>query len=446
MENKSLPEKMNHWAKNSLGVKIITVTILVLLLIIPVSRIIRLIDERSQRRNEAVAEVESKWGEAQTVCGPLLTIPYYSHALNEKGNTIKITNYAHFLPEELNISCEIKPEKLHRSIYDVILYKATLKIKGYFMAPDFNDLLPKAESIDWQSSNLSMGISDLRFQNKLKITVNGKDYFFNPGMKATDVYASGVSCPIMIKADTGKDHKYYFESEIILNGSESLHFIPLGKETTVTMNGKWGNPSFDGNFLPVERQVTDTFFSAKWKYFDLNRNFPQKWVGNAYDVTSSSFGVNLLLSVDEYQKTTRSAKYNLMFIILTFLVLFFVELIKALKIHPFQYLMFGFAVSIFYLLLLSLSEQMSFNLAYLIAGIAVIALIGFYSRFVFRSAQLTTLMVVIMTLLYSFFFAILQMQDMSLLIGSIGLFIILALVMYLSRNIDWYGVNKKGNE
>ena len=442
MENQSLPEKVNSWAKNSVGLKIITVAILVLLLLIPSSRIMRLIDERSDRRNEAVAEVESKWGMAQTVCGPVLTVPYYSHSINDKGKAVLITNYAHFLPEDLNISCDIKPEKLHRSIYDVILYTAKLKIKGHFIAPDLSDLRPAYESIDWEHAYISMGISDLRFQNKLKITVNGTDHFFNPGMKATDIFLSGVSCPIALKDDTSSATKYQFESEIILNGSERLHFIPLGKETTVTMDGKWANPKFDGNFLPVDRQISDTSFSAKWKYFDLNRNYPQKWVGNAYEVTSSAFGVDLLLSVDEYQKTTRSAKYNLMFIILTFLVLFFVELIKALKIHPFQYLMFGFAVSIFYLLLLSLSEQMSFNLAYLIAGVSVIALISFYSRFVFRSGKLAALMAIIMTLLYSFFFAILQMQDISLLIGSIGLFIILALVMYLSRNIDWYAENK----
>jgi len=442
MDNQNVTEKVNNWAKNSIGLKIITVTILVILLMIPSSRIIRLIDERSDRRNEAVAEVESKWGQSQTVCGPVITIPFYSKTFDEKGKAVTMLYYAHFLPEELNITCNIDPEKLHRSIYDVILYKANLKINGTFQFPDFNDFTQKTEIIDWQHCFISFGISDLRFQNKLKIRINGNDLFFNPGMKSTDVFTSGVSSNLLLDTQI-KDNKISFETEIILNGSESLHFIPVGKETTVIMNGKWSNPSFDGHFLPVQRKISDTSFYAKWKYFDLNRNYPQKWVGNAYDVNNSSFGVNLLQPVDEYQKTTRSAKYNLMFIILTFLVIFLVELIKSHKIHPVQYLMLGFAVSIFYLLLLSLSEQIAFNLAYLIAGVAVIGLVGFYSYFVFKSKQLASLMIFIMILLYSFFFTLLQMQDLSLLIGSIGLFIILAFVMYLSRNIDWYSIKKQ---
>jgi len=440
MENTSMPEKVNNWAKNSIGLKIVTVTVIVVLLLIPSSRIKILIDERAERRNEAVNEVASKWGMHQVVGGPVISVPIVTRELNTNGKWVDITTYAHFLPEDLNIDCKIKPEKLHRSIYDVILYSASLRMQGRFNYPDFNEFNKDILKIDWEHAYLSLGISDLRFQNKLKIKLNDTAYYFNPGLKATDLFISGVSSPVNLKLFTSNKNPISFEMDFILNGSESLHYLPLGKETTVVMNGKWKDPKFDGNFLPIDRTISDTHFYAKWKYFDLNRNYPQKWIGKEYEINYSSFGVDLLQPVDEYQRTTRSTKYNLMFIVLTFLVIFLVELIKSTKIHPVQYLMIGFAVSIFYLLLLSLSEQMTFNLAYLIACVAVISLVGFYSYFVFHSRQLALLMVFIMILLYTFFFTLLQMQDLSVLIGSIGLFIILALVMYLSRNIDWYSI------
>jgi len=442
METPSVPEKINNWAKNSIGLKIITVIVLVLLLLIPSTRIMRLIDERKTRKDEAVKEVEAKWGMNQSVGGPVISVPFLTRELNSNGKWIEVTRMAHFLPEELNIECYIKPEKLHRSIYDVILYAADLKIKGSFVYPDFNEFSNDILSVDWSHSYISLGISDLRLQNKLKINFNNQISDFKPGLKATDIFANGVSCPLNLELINKDTNLIPFNLEFTLNGSEMLHFYPLGKETTATMKGKWADPKFDGNFLPVDRNVTDTSFYAKWKYFDLNRSYPQKWIGNEYNVSATAFGVDLLLPVDEYQKTTRSAKYNIMFIILTFLVLFLTELIKSLRIHPFQYLMIGFAISIFYLLLLSFSEQMSFNLSYLLSGVSVIALIGFYSRFVFKSVPMAILMAGIMLILYAFFFIILQMQDLSLLIGSIGLFLILALVMYLSRNVDWYGSGK----
>ncbi|GAH21121.1 unnamed protein product, partial [marine sediment metagenome] len=186
-------------------------------------------------------------------------------------------------------------------------------------------------------------------------------------------------------------------------------------------------------------------FRAKWNVLYLNRDYPQKWKGNSYNIFNSAFGVKLLMPVDEYQKTMRSVKYAVMFISLTFMIFFFVEVINKKRIHPVQYILVGLALVIFFTLLLSLSEHINFNFAYLIASIATILLITAYSKTIFKSNFLTILMGSVLLILYGFMYTILQLQDYSLLLGSIGLFIVLAVAMYLSRKIDWYSLSSNSN-
>jgi inner membrane protein len=187
--------------------------------------------------------------------------------------------------------------------------------------------------------------------------------------------------------------------------------------------------------------VNSKGFSADWKVLQLNRNFPQQGVG-AFISDNASFGVRFLLPVDEYKKTTRSIEYGIMFIVITFLAFFFIEILNKKRIHSIQYLLVGSAIVLFYVLLLSISEHLSFNLSYLIGSSSILLLITLYAFSVFKSIQLTAIFSGILALLYGFFYSLLQLQDYSLLLGSIGLLIILAVVMYLTRNIDWYNWNK----
>jgi len=171
----------------------------------------------------------------------------------------------------------------------------------------------------------------------------------------------------------------------------------------------------------------------------FNRNFPQQWINGGKGVNSASFGVRLLLPVDHYQKSMRSVKFAKLFLFLTFLIFFFIEIINKKRIHPMQYLLVGFALSIFYALLISLSEHISFNTAFVAGSLAIVALITGYSHSIFNNYKLTSLMGGSLTALYLFLFSILQMEDYSLLLGSIGVFLVLAIVMYLSRKVKWYG-------
>jgi inner membrane protein len=220
----------------------------------------------------------------------------------------------------------------------------------------------------------------------------------------------------------------------------------------VSLQSTWDSPSFEGSFLPDKREINAKGFTAHWKVLQLNRNYPQQGLGSFISTTNNeysdhsassdaSFGVKLLLPIDEYQKTTRSVKYCIMFIILTFLTFFFVEVLNKQRIHPIQYLLVGFAICLFYVLLLSISEHLKFDSAYLIGCICILALVTLYAKNIFKNNQLTSVFSALLALLYGFFYSLMQLEDYSLLLGSIGLFIILAVIMYLTRKVDWYGIS-----
>jgi inner membrane protein len=261
------------------------------------------------------------------------------------------------------------------------------------------------------------------------------------GVNDSKLTKSGITVKIPIKPDEEEDKTYAFDFAFTLNGSSGLFFVPVGKTTNVTMTSPWDTPSFDGAFLPDQRDIAKGF-SASWNVFNYNRDFPQWWTGSNYQLQDSKFGVNLLFPVDHYQKSMRSAKYAIMFIALTFLAFFMVELISRKPIHPLQYLLASIGLVLFYTLLLSLSEQIHFNLAYLLSAFGIISLITAYSHSIFKALKQTALMGAFLTMLYLFLFSVLQMEDLALLFGSLGLFIALATVMYISRKVDWYNMQK----
>jgi inner membrane protein len=223
-----------------------------------------------------------------------------------------------------------------------------------------------------------------------------------------------------------------------LKGSNRLRFNPTGKTTTVDLKGAWGNPSFDGEFLPEQREITNETFSAKWKVLHYNRPFAQQWTEEGVKLSGSEFGVKLIVPVDQYQKSIRTSKYGHLIIILTFVSLFLVEITKKIRIHPFQYILIAAALIIYYTLLLSFSEQLGYNIAYWIATVATVSLVSFYSFSFLKTKELVMLFTSVMTIFYSFIFVIVLQQDYSLLLGSLGLFLIIGALMYFARKVKWY--------
>ncbi len=448
-ERPTFSEKASNWIKNSLTIRLITIGILILFLLIPVSMVKNLIKEREYRQQDAIEEVSSKWGKKQTVTGLVLTVPYntYSKVFDtktEKYNLIKSREYAHFLPDQLTINGEVLPELRYRGIYEVIVYNSKLNLTGSFSNPTFEEWKITDENILWEDAYISMGLSDLRgLQNKISLNWNGKQYDFNPGIESNDVIRNGISCRIPVYPKKTGAFDKNFSLELNFNGSSALNFIPLGKSTNVSIKSPWKNPSFDGAFLPDEREINKDGFTAKWDVLHLNRPYPQSFRGSTRGIQNSSFGVNLIVPIDEYQKSMRSAKYAVMFITLTFLLFFFVQILNGVRIHPIQYIIVGLALCVFYTLLVALSEHIPFKYSYLISSVSIISMITLYAQSISKNLKLTYVIGLILIMLYLFIYSIIQMQDYALLMGSFGLFLVLATIMYLSRKINWYSINAK---
>jgi inner membrane protein len=287
-----------------------------------------------------------------------------------------------------------------------------------------------------------------------------------PGLPARAPYGAGVHLPVpLAAADTG----YVFETTLVLGGAEALAFLPLGKETTVRLEGPHGPVGFTGAALPRTSTVTDDAFSAQWSVLAYNRGFDQRLLapttlalgtpGDAMvefapptrDAASmpgvplgggDSFGVTLREAVNPYQQSMRTAEYGLLFVLLTFATFFFVEVLGGRRVHPVQYLLVGFAVCLFYLMLLAFSEYLAFNLAYALAALAILGLVLLYARSIFGAWRTAGTVTGVLALFYLYFFVLLQLEEFALLAGSLGLFVILAAVMYLSRRVDWYGLGE----
>jgi len=429
------------------------ILILILVLLIPAFMVQNLIHERMNRQQEAVDEVSSKHAREQTITGPILTIPYIVTSEFKKADgTIKLSEtrkYYHILPENLNVKGKVIPEKRKRGLFEVIVYHSDLHFNGEFENYNFENFNLDEDNLELDKAFLTIGITDLKGVNEqVKINIATKTaegrkdsvVMCSPGVLTSDIVSSGVNIRYPL---TEIPSKIKFDFDLSLNGSEELNFTPIGKITKVDLNSPWTEPSFNGTFLPTNRKVNENGFTADWKILHLNRNYPQSWVGAEHNVSQSQFGVNLRLPVDVYQKSMRVAKYAILFIVLTYLVFFFVEILNKILIHPIQYILVGIALILFYVLMLAFSEQVYFNLAYIIAAVMTISLIFLYCRSILKSWGLAAMTASILLILYTFIFVIIQMQDYALLFGSVGIFLILAVTMYFSRKIDWFSIDKE---
>jgi len=422
---------------NSYSVKMIIVSGLAILLMIPAFLIQDIVRERIALSENVKNELYAQWGGKQVVAGPVLNVPFtFQEQKDNNSGVVERHGIAHFLPETLKTDGTLKPEIRYRGIYKVVVYESQLKMKGSFAQPDVTQLdMPNAQ-YNWEAAYFTMGVSDMRgIKNLPELVVNSQKCIVEPGVADNDLFQSGIT----IKANSLDLKKSFnFEIDLVLNGSEDLSVEALGKTSEVAMKSVWSEPSFTGGFLPVNREITKNGFSAQWLVTHLNRNFPQQWIGQKYNTHDASLGVELLIPVDHYQKIMRSVKYAILFIALNFIVFLFIEIKNKTRIHPFQYSLVAFALLIFYVLLTSISEQIGFNSAFLISAVAVTSLISWYAYSILRNLRSMIWVILLQSGLYVFLFTILQLQDYALLVGSIGLFVILAIIMRASQQIKWY--------
>ena len=432
METKSVNQFLNSYS-----VKMVIVSVLALMLLIPAVLIQEIINERITLSQKVKNELYAQWGTKQVVAGPVLNVPYsvQEPAENNLGTSLK-KGVAHFLPETMKTEGSISPEIRKRGIYKVAVYEGKLNLKGSFSPPDVTLLDLQNAVFNWDAAYFTIGISDMRgIKNLPVLQINGQQFAVESGVADTDLFPSGIT----VKTKSlDLNQVLNFDIDLVLNGSEDLSIEALGKTSDVSLKSDWAQPSFTGAFLPSNRQVTSKGFSAEWQVTHLNRNFPQQWSDEKFSTNDAKLGVELLIPIDHYQKSMRSVKYAILFIALNFLVFIFIEMKSKVRIHPFQYSLVAFALLIFYALLTSIGEQIGFNLAYLISAVSVTLLISWYAFTILKNSRLVAWVTLLQTGLYAFLFTILQLQDYALLAGSIGLFIILILIMRASRAIKWY--------
>ena len=332
------------------------------------------------------------------------------------------TGYLYFLPDLLQIEVNLEPETRSRGIFKVIVYDSQAAFRGYFAFNRLDSLGVSAEDIRWAEARISVGIPDMRgVKEKIVLQWQGVERTFASDTDpANGFFDSGASVEAPIDASNHLNQRQEFAFSLNLRGSMGFNLLPLGRTTSVTMRSSWDSPSFDGAFLPERHSFSRGGFTASWNILDMNRSYPQQWIDyiERSEISKSAFGLSLISPVDDYVNTSRAVKYAIMFLALTFLVFFMIEIFNKKRIHPIQYLLVGLALCLFYVLLLSLSEHLGFAAAYLIAGLGVVGLITYYTGSALGWKTTAPLCGTLLLALYGYLYILLKNQDYALLLGS----------------------------
>ncbi|MEM6639712.1 MAG: cell envelope integrity protein CreD [Pseudomonadota bacterium] len=428
--------------RQSATVKALAIGILIVVLLIPLAMIEGVIKARDRTNAEARDDIQQAWGKRQTIAGPVLVLPYETVKEDSKGEPQIRRHELYVLPSQLNIEADVDSEIRYRGIHNVPVYTADVRFAG-----QFNRMDPAALGIDhgtirWQDVALVVGIADGRAIGETPAaTLNGKTFTFAPGGQVIDDLPPQIRVALDTLTETDRGRPLEFEIQMAIRGSERLSFIPLGDTTNATLTSSWPSPSFNGNYLPSERQVSDDGFEATWQVSSIGRSFPSQWrrgTNTAKSMSSEAFGVEFFMPIGIYRLTLRAATYGVLFIVLTFISYFLIETVAGLSLHPLQYLMVGSANLIFFLLLLSLAEHIGFAPAYLVSALASSGLIVGYSTTVLGQRRRASMIAGVLLVLYGFLYMTLKAATYALLAGSLGLWAALAIIMYLTRRIDWY--------
>ncbi|MBS2097038.1 cell envelope integrity protein CreD [Carboxylicivirga linearis] len=413
--------------------KLVTVGLLILILLIPLSMVKSVIREREQTDQQVETEIMEQWGGPQIISGPILHLPVYYYTQDKNGHIKKTKKWLHIMPDDLNTEGYIEPHKRHRGIYETVIFNSQLSINGNF--DSLNKLTIDADEVDWNKGFISLAITDNRgIKGKVDFKINNQLFEPEAGLISTDLATSGMSVKYPIDPQLISE-KINFNITIDISGAKAISFNPIGKKTNINLVSSWKDPSFNGSFLPTKSQISDKGFEANWTITHLNRNFPQYWIGTKHSINENQLGVELYVPVNHYQKSLRSAKYGILIICLTLLVFLFIELVKKKTIQLLQYMLVGLALVLFFSILTALSEFLGFAWAYLAASASIILMVTLYSYGVLKDKAQALWVAALLIVLYTFLFVLLQLNDFAFLAGNIGLFVALAFIMKASTKI-----------
>lgn len=436
--------------------KFLAIGCLMLLLLIPLAMIGNSIDERREYSEQVVRDIARSSAYSQTLVGPVLVVPYSKKerywTLNEAKEKVfqerVIEDNLYFLPERFRLSGDMTTESRQLGIYTARLYHADNSIDGHFTLPLNYGIKTNLADYTFSSPFVAVGISDIRgIKNSLQLQLNQQKYEFEPGSQLK-ILGDGVHAQLPQSVFSGihsQAQTVPFSFKLMLQGTEQFNVAPLGKETHVELHSDWPHPRFLGDFLPVERSIDNTGFTARWQTSYFSTNFAEYFTAcvrttQCDQYQQRQFGVSLVEPVNLYVKSDRAIKYALLFIALTFASFFLFEVLKRLQVHPVQYGLVGLALAFFYLLLLALSEHIAFVVAYAISSFACVVLIGFYVSYVLQSVMRGAAFSLGLGFLYLLLYGLLSAEDYALLMGALLLFVVLGVFMLLTRKVDWYSL------
>ncbi len=434
---------------SSMGFKVLLMGLLILIMLIPAALVRQVIWERSNRADQVEGEILESWGGQLRLAGPLLRIPCEGaeelSVKDDKGRETKeLRRYAFELwvsPTLLETEGTLATERKSRGIYSVPVYSGSIRLSGGFDAAEVLASLKPNERALMEQAELVLSIANQKGIRSLeKALWDGKAMDFKPGDSGFGLLSGGVHAAVAHTPGVPSS----FSLELSLQGGGSVWLLPLGESSKARLSADWPAPSYQGNYLPASHGLDGDGFDARWDISYLSHGIPLFWTGDYTGRLAQSFyGVDFLKVLDHYALNERAAKYAILFIVVPFLALFMLELFGKRRVHPVQYLLAGIANMVFYLLLLSLSEHIAFNAAYGLSALAVSAMVFLYAWSLFKELAKAWYMAPVMGLSYLYLFITLQSEDWALLIGSLGMFAVLALVMFVTRNVDWYGKGRR---
>jgi inner membrane protein len=460
-DEQNLPGSPMPDFRRHLPTRFVVIGLMAIALFIPLGMIEEVVSERHTSYRNVLHDVSSSWGEEQVLTGPVLVIPYkYRFEVTKKvlgSNGIyqdisewrESSHQALVLPDQLNIGGDIEPEYRQRSIYKSLVYRMRLNITGQFdhVEHRIREITDdsRLHKILWDKAYLSIGLTDPSgVEDAQDPEFNGRSVRFSPGTKLTAQLPKGIHIPLSL-TDTAA---LPFNLKLTLKGSKGFRVAPLGERTTMQLKSSWEHPSFYGDLLPKNHEIiAGSGFSADWSVSRLVRSYPQQWVpGNqGHKLNEMSLGVQLFEPVTLYTETTRAVKYGILFISLTFIALLLIEWVAGIRPGFLQYFMIGASLALFYLLLIALAEHTGFALAYGLATLIVIGMIGLYSLSILHRRALAGLVSIVLLCLYGVLYLILQSEDYALLSGTLLITVTLAASMYFSSKPDVHVPNTENN-
>lgn len=428
---------------NPLLAKILLIVLLSLVLLLPLGRMESLITERSALRDSAVERVAGGVGHAQNIGAVMLVQPVIRTWMNG-GKEFSNTKSLRVLADSADVTGSVSTELRRSGIYTIPTFRAQLHVSGSISNELLMTLMAPEPGVTKTLGRptLFVAISDpsgIRALDGIRI-----DDVLLPVSAATENGLHGVSVELPLNP-AGTPLHSSFTLDLSISGTERLRFLPFAQSTHVSLGSSWPNPSFSGAFSPdAAPQVGAAGFKAEWRVLQINRDYPQFWTGDgvsAAQVAKSAFGVDFYQPVDAYQRDYRAIHYAILFITITFMALFLWEHMLGTRVHPMQYAMTGAALSVFYLVLLAVSEHLDFGASYALAAAAMSALLSVYFSGVFRSRRAGFVTGALAGICYSLLYLLVLSEDYALLFGALALLFLLAVIMMVTRKLDWYRVS-----